>query len=416
MQIIPNQSNDLTTMIFTVSIHQDDYHIELEKLIQAKQKNLQINGFRKGEVPINMIRNQYENTLKMQCIQKLLNKYIYDYIYREKIEILGDILLLKQEINDTNNMLFTFEIGIMPKCKLLLNSLDLFYYKILFSNEEINQYIDKLKIYCNTIQSDKIINEDDIIIINIEIISKYKKKYNKDYHVTFKELPKAIRHLIIKKNKIGTSFYINSQDLFFNLNDLNDVIKQQLKKHLPIKLLIKQIYHLNNKINISDKIYGKNIIQSQEDFQSKIQLEIEKIYSFKSHELFFNSLLTILIKQTTINLPKNFLQRWIQQKYSISIEQVQEQYSKIEKSILKQLIINQLYKIYNLNHNQIQQENNIHHLKVQDIIKKIIKNEDNIDIISNIDFYTNISILKKKLNIKDQYCSLSEFKKLLSTN
>lgn len=417
MQIIQNKSNDLTTMIFTVYLHQDDYNTELEKLIQAKQKNVKINGFRKGEVPINIIRHQYENTLKMQCIQKLLNKYIYDYIYREKIQILGDILLLKQDIHDTNNMLFQFEIGIMPQCNLVLNSLDLSYYKILFSNEEINKYIDKLKIYFNTIKSDKILNENDILIINIEIISKYKKKFNTNYNVIFKELPQSIRHLIIQKNKTGTYFYINSKDLFIELKDLNDTMKYKFQEHLPIKFLIKKIYHFDKKINIIDKIYGKNIIQSQEDFRSKIQLEIEKIYSLKSNELFFNSLLSILLKQTTINMPKNFLQRWIQKTYSISMEEVKEQYYKIEETISKKLIINQLYKIYNINHNQIQKEKNTNNLKLQDMIKIIIKNEDNIDIFSNSDFYTTkISLLKKQLNIKYQNCSLSEFKQLLLTN
>lgn len=418
MQITKNKLNNLNTVILTVSINKEDYKEKLEELILEKKRNVQINGFRKGKVPLNIIKNQYNNTLKSKYIESLLKKNIYDYIYKEKIEILGDILLIKQEINDSENILFQFEIGIIPEFQLEMNNLDIINYNILFSNEEINKYIEQLKNYFNKIESNKILNDDDIIFIEIEIMLKNKKIFNKYYHFLFKEIPKSIRNLLIN-NKVGSYFYINSKDFFIELKNLNNATNYKFKKHVPIKIFIKKIYHTDINIlnqDIFDKIYGQNIIKSEEDFKYKIKSEIHKIYSIKSDELIFNSLISILIKKTKINLPNNFLQRWIQKKYSMSIEQVKEQYKNIEQKICRELIKNKLDKIYNIEQQKIEnnKKENIKNSNLENILKEIIKNQDNINIYSNIYIPKYISILKEKLNIKNKYCSLDEFKKLIN--
>lgn len=413
MQIITNKLNDLNTLILTISINKNEYKEKIEKLILEKKKNLQINGFRKGKVPINIIRNQYEDTLTKKYIEKLVKKYIDEYLYKEKIEILGDVLLIKQEINDSDDISFQFEIGILPEVKLEINNISIDYYHILFSNEKINEYIKKIKNYFNTIEYDKFINENDIIIIGVEVILKNKKSFNKDYHFIFKEMPKSIQLLLINNNNnINKAFYINSKDFFLKLKHLNNTVKYNFKEHIPIKIFIKKIYHTNkniNNYNYFNKIYGQNVIKSEEDFISKIKLEIDKIFSIKSDELLINSLISILINKTKINLPKNFLERWIQKKYFLPIEKAKEEYKNIEQEICKKLIKNKLYKIYNIENININKEKN----NLENIIAKIINNEDNIYFFSK---YKNISTLKKKLKIKNKYCSLDEFKIFLKKN
>lgn len=302
MQVTLNKLND--TLLLNVSINPEDYKDKLEKLIIKKKKTVEINGFRKGQVPINIIRNKYEETLKIQCIEKLLNQYIYEYIYKEKIKTLGDILLVKQKSNDSENMSFQFEIGIMPELNLEINNLDIYYYNIKISNELLNKYV-------------------------------------KNFFYT-------------KKNEITTS---------------------------------------------------------EEDLRDTIQLAIEKIYSIKSDELLIKSLISTFLKTTKIILPKHFLQRWIQNKYSMSIEEAKYQYKNIESQIYKQLIKNKLYELYNLkeykiNHDQWKKINNSN---LENMIKKIINYDDNIKISL---IYENISIIKEKLKIQDKTCSLDEFNKI----
>lgn len=418
MQITKNTINNLNTVILTVSINKEDYKEKLEELIIKKKKNLQINGFRKGQVPINIIKNKYENSLKSKCIEELLQKHVYAYIHKEKIEIIGDILLIKQENNDLyeKNISFQFEIGIVPEFKLECDQLDLYHYNIILSDEEIDKYIEKLKNYFNKIESDKILNENDIIVIEFEIILKNKKIINKDFYFIFNKLPNSIRSLLTN-NKIGTFLYINSKDFFIELKHFNNVMNYKFKEHVPIRFFIKKIYHTDKTIinnHLFDKIYGKNVIKSEKDFKSKIKLEFDKIFFIKSNELLFNSLISILLKSTIINLPKNFLQRWIQNKYSMTIEETKKEYKNIEKQICQELIKNKLYKLYDIEKNKIQNnhELNAKNINLETLVKEIIKNYDNINIISNKYFAEKISILKKKLNIKNKYCSLNEFKEI----
>ncbi len=72
--------------------------------------------FRKGHVPIGMIKKQYETAVTADEVNKLLQENLNKYIQDEKLELLGNPLPVMQEEIDwkADHLSFEFELGLAP--------------------------------------------------------------------------------------------------------------------------------------------------------------------------------------------------------------------------------------------------------------------------------------------------------------
>ena len=75
-----------------ISIEQKDFVEKVDKILKDYRKNANIPGFRKGHVPMGMIKKQYETAVTADEVNKLLQENLNNYIQEEKIELLGNPL------------------------------------------------------------------------------------------------------------------------------------------------------------------------------------------------------------------------------------------------------------------------------------------------------------------------------------
>ena len=94
-----------------------DYESNVEKVLKDYRKRANIPGFRKGHTPIGLIKKQYGMSVKVDEINKLMQKGLSDYLNTEKLAILGNpIPVEKNEIDWNSDVLaFDFEIGLSPE-------------------------------------------------------------------------------------------------------------------------------------------------------------------------------------------------------------------------------------------------------------------------------------------------------------
>ena len=80
---------------FEISVSVDELKQEMEKEAEKQQKTLKIDGFRKGKVPLSVIKNKYSalilsesaENLVENTINKIIDENKYALISRPKIEI-----------------------------------------------------------------------------------------------------------------------------------------------------------------------------------------------------------------------------------------------------------------------------------------------------------------------------------------
>src|SRR5215213_5604032 len=117
MNISKNQISDLHAII-TIDVEPADYQDRINKLIKQYQKSAKVPGFRPGHVPAGMIRKMYGKSMLVDELNQLLSESIGQYIFDNKLEVIGSPLPRKREeeqvFEEGNNFVFDYEIGLAP--------------------------------------------------------------------------------------------------------------------------------------------------------------------------------------------------------------------------------------------------------------------------------------------------------------
>ena len=94
---ITRENIDELNAVVKVEIEKDDYNPKVEKVLKDYRKNANIPGFRKGHVPMGLIKKQYGQAVLVDEVNKLLQENLNKYLTEEKLDVLGNPLPKEQE-------------------------------------------------------------------------------------------------------------------------------------------------------------------------------------------------------------------------------------------------------------------------------------------------------------------------------
>ena len=125
MEINHKKIDDLNGVI-NITVKETDYQENVLKILKDYRKKANIPGFRKGHVPLGLIKKKYESIIIADEVNKLISSKLENYLKKEKIDILGNPIPKdsNNQINwklESNN--FEFEIGLKPIFKVNLSIL-----------------------------------------------------------------------------------------------------------------------------------------------------------------------------------------------------------------------------------------------------------------------------------------------------
>lgn len=124
-----------------------DYQAQVDKSLKSLRQKAQMPGFRKGMVPMSLVKKMYGKSVIAEEVNKVLQEAIYGYIRENKINILGEPLPNeeKQQAIDFDAMdafEFVFDIALAPEFKAEVNAKDkVDYYTIEASEEMIENQV-----------------------------------------------------------------------------------------------------------------------------------------------------------------------------------------------------------------------------------------------------------------------------------
>ena len=344
---ISRKDSDSLNSIITVTIDQRDYISKVEEVLKNYRKTANIPGFRKGNVPIGMIKKQYEKPVIADEVNKLLQEKLDKFIKDEKLAILGNPLpIINKDLDWTSKSLeFNFEIGLSPKFEINFNTRKkVTHFKIIADDKMINDQQETIrKQYGKIVTRNEIKNEyeitgnfeskeNNINTTSTFSVTDFKSKKNKDLLLESKPgdtVKFAVTNLFIDSKKTRRILGIAEDKVSILTGDVSIEIKEVNERILA---------DLNQEL--FDKIYKSGKIKSVKEFKLKIAEGIEKQVEQQSDQKLLNDVTEFLIKNTKFNLPNEFLIKWIQNsgKETLSIDKAREEFSKSEKGIRYQLI------------------------------------------------------------------------------
>lgn len=141
------QNIDKVSALLTVKIEKADYQEQVDKSLKSIRQKAQIPGFRKGMVPMSLVKKMYAKSVMAEEVNKLISEKVYGYIKDNNLNMLGEPLPNedKQPEIDFDTMEefeFLFDIALAPEVAVEATNKDkVDYYTIDVTDEMINNQV-----------------------------------------------------------------------------------------------------------------------------------------------------------------------------------------------------------------------------------------------------------------------------------
>ena len=142
------QNVDKVSALLTVNIEKADYQEKVEKVLKKYRQQANIPGFRKGMVPMSLIKKQFGKSVTAEEVDRLMQEKVNEYIRENKVNMLGMPLPNEEKMQpidfDTQeNFEFVFDIALAPEFKAELTEKDAIdFYTIAVSDEMVNSQVE----------------------------------------------------------------------------------------------------------------------------------------------------------------------------------------------------------------------------------------------------------------------------------
>ena len=352
MNISKEQIDSLNAVV-KVAITREDYEEKVNDILKNYRKQANIPGFRKGQVPMGLIKKQYGKAVLVDEVNKLLQDNLNKYLTEEKLDVLGNPLPKPQENFDWDkeDFDFEFELGLAPEFEVKLNTKKpITHYKIIADKKMVNEQMERLQK-----QYGKIVSKPEVTKI-AEVNGTFKNEPEEIDHKTTIELTKikskkAIDALVGKK--VGETVTLKTKGLFkedYLLSSSLGIAQEKAENlTIDVTLTIEEINErepaeLNQEL--FDKLFGEGTVKSEAEMKEKIKTDSEKQFEQQSDQKLLNDITEKLIEETKFDLPSEFLKKWIQVsgEKELTEAEASEEYEKSEKGLRYQLIEGKVIK------------------------------------------------------------------------
>src|SRR5210317_2239166 len=139
---------DSLNVVLTIEIDQEDVAQQVDKVLADYRKRATIPGFRKGNIPLGVVKKQYGQAVLVDEVNKRLQASLNDYLNKEKIDILGNPLPVPVETIDwaADSFSFDFELGLAPTVEVKLpNKRPVIRYEIQADDKFVNEQLERLQ-------------------------------------------------------------------------------------------------------------------------------------------------------------------------------------------------------------------------------------------------------------------------------
>ena len=434
---ITRENVDALNAVVKVDIAKEDYSDKVEQILADYRKTANIPGFRKGHVPMGMVKKQYGKAVLVDEVNKLLQDALNKYLTEEKLDVLGQPLPKTQdEIDwDSEGFSFEFELGLAPEFNVDLKSKKaITQYNIVADDKMIDEQIERIqKQYGKLVSQDVVENDSEIT----GAYTNEEKEINNTVTLTLDKFKgKATAKQFIGA-KAGDIIVLKTKGLFSDDHDLMHALKLE---HDDVHGLDIEVSFTVSEINqreladldqeLFEKLFTDKSVTSVTELRAKIKEDAEKQFVQQADQKFLNDVTEYLVENTKFDLPAEFLQKWMQTagEKPLELDQAKEEYDKSEKSLRYQLIEGKLIEGNNI---QVTMDDIKDHARemikgqmaqfgqmnpsdkeLDDIAARVLSNQDEARRISEqLISQKLIALYKEKANVKVKELSYEKFVK-----
>lgn len=360
MNIVREDIDALNTTV-RVSIEKADYAEKVSKALKEQRKKAVIKGFRPGMAPESLIHKMYYKYILVEEVSRMASDKLFDFIQENKIRTLGEPLPSENQskINwDTEeNFELAWDLGIAPEFDLKFGKKDKFPYYTILANDEIRKNFSDSHRHRHG-KYEPVKKTDDKGLVKATLSELNEDESPRENGVTVEGASISVALVADEAErkklvgvKVGDVVVIDTFKAFPNQADraaLLHIKKEELEGVQPLfQLTITETMafvaaELNQEF--FDKVYGEGVVSSEEEFNKKIDEEIERNLKLEGDARFAIDIKDKMLDKLKIELPKEFLIRWLVaiNEGKFTREQIESEFPLFEKDLKWQLVSNKV--------------------------------------------------------------------------
>ncbi len=355
---------DATKGIVKLEIVKADYAEKVEKSLKSFRQKANVPGFRKGMVPMSMVKKMYGKHVLVEEVNKLVSEGLYNYIRENNVNILGEPLpneTEQKEINfDTQEEFeFCFDIALAPEIHIELSKADkLPYYQANIDEEMINKQVQAYQANFGNYDQVDDVEEKDLVKGRVAELENGAPKEGGIVVENAVLMPMYIKDEAEKAKFIGAN---KNSVVVFNPNKAYEGAEAEIASFLKVEkeavagitgdfsFEIQEVTrHKNAELNkeLFDKVFGEGVVNSEEEFKNKIREALAEQFAPQSDYKFLIDARDLLVaKAGELAFAEDLLKRWLLVANEKNTqEKIDEDYPKIIEDLKYHLIKENLVK------------------------------------------------------------------------
>ncbi|MES2652421.1 MAG: trigger factor [Bacteroidota bacterium] len=360
MNITQEKVNDLNAIV-KITIAPEDYAPRVEKALKEQAKKAALPGFRKGMVPVAHMKRMYGKSILVEEINTLLSETLTKHLTDNKVEVLGQPLPVLDDTKEfkwdnTDEFEFNYELGLAPAVDVEITSKDKFTaYNVKADEDTLAARIKNIRKSYGKMTNPEVSAEGDVLYADMAQLSPDGSVFEGGINstgsirtdlVTDKKILKAL--IGLKKDDVLEldlqKAFDNNETVIAKLLNIGEEDAKELKSKFQVTVKnVNRLEESDLNQEFFDKIFGADVVTDEAGFKAKITEEIESMFQQDADRKLQNDIYTQLTNQTKMQLPDEFLRKWLKAtNEKLTDEELAQGYDDFAKNLKWTLIENKI--------------------------------------------------------------------------
>lgn len=102
----------------TVGVPAAEVDSEVQKRLQQAAKNIRINGFRKGKVPMKVVKQRYGDSVRQEVLGEVINRSFYEAVRKEEVKPAGQPSIEPKQFGEGKDLEYVATFEVYPSVEL----------------------------------------------------------------------------------------------------------------------------------------------------------------------------------------------------------------------------------------------------------------------------------------------------------
>ena len=294
-----------------VSLTYDEIENNITEAYLKERKTISMPGFRKGKVPIPMLKKLYGDAIEYKASEEIANKKFWDIVKEENLKPISTPQLTDLDFKRGEKLSFKVKYEVKPVLELKdYTNLEIEKPVFTVKDDNIEKEIDSLlKTKANYEESDEVVDENFRITVELHRLDEEGEPIENESNtedlvmdLSTRDINPEIRQNALNK-KVGDKFN-------FHFTDEHEHDGQLHKVEYNYEVLIKKI----EKIILPEiteelcKQFSNNKAKTLDELKEFIRIDYKNYYDSQSESIFINSLLNKIVESNDFEPPEGFVE------------------------------------------------------------------------------------------------------------